>query len=294
MLTRCLMGSTKEKMFTPSESLTFEQLSDVDTSHAVPRRLHSLAFTGSKWVAFADPLQQTGWPIDLKIVSPYVMTGKNHILQKVVNTSTRLCSYIPVTKNVVVQGAPGRSSYVLKTGNGKRRSLKMVSEFPPAGIIGLQLLVSTIFLEIVLGERPDDFVKVLPGLKLKWPQKHANQGVGIHVIVQETPRVQFALQDIQYEADFRLLDLDKLFIGPISLKRLRCTPGELSHRCHLWPVTHLKGNHVWLYRMMTLFPPLECRETHAFSMWLRSDSVSKKNETSEPRCTKNTGAGLIL
>ena len=56
-----------------------------------------------------------------------------------------------------------------KTGNGKRGSLKMVSEFPSAGIIGLQLLVSTIFLEIVLGERPDDFVNVLPGLKLKWP-----------------------------------------------------------------------------------------------------------------------------
>ena len=134
------------------------------------------------------------------------------------------------TKNVVVQEAQGRSSYyVLKTGNGKRGSLKMVSEFPPpAGIIGLGLLVSTIFLEIVLGDRPDDFVDVLPGLKLKWPQKHANQGVGIHVIVQETHRVQFTLQDIQHEADFCLLDLDKLFIGPVSLKKLRFTPGELS------------------------------------------------------------------
>ena len=64
----------------------------------------------------------------------------------------------------------------------------MVSEFPPAGIIGLGLSVSTILLEIVLGDRPDDFVDVLPGLKLKWPQKHAIQGVGIHVIVQKTPR----------------------------------------------------------------------------------------------------------
>ena len=47
----------------------------------------------------------------------------------------------------------------------------MVSEFPPAGIIGLGLPVSTILLEIVLGERPDDFVDVLPGLKLKLPRK---------------------------------------------------------------------------------------------------------------------------
>ena len=70
--------------FTPSESLKFEQLSDVDTSHAVPRRLHNLVFTGSQWVAFADPLQQTGWLIDLKISSPFVVTGKNHKLRKVV------------------------------------------------------------------------------------------------------------------------------------------------------------------------------------------------------------------
>ena len=71
-------GVYKRKKFTPSEgirSLKFEQLSDVDTSHAVPRRLRGLAFTGSKWVAFADPFQQTGWPIDLKIASPYVVTG---------------------------------------------------------------------------------------------------------------------------------------------------------------------------------------------------------------------------
>ena len=107
----------------------------------------------------------------------------------------------------------------------------MVSEFhppPPAGFIGLELLVSTIFLEIVLGDRPDDFVDILPDLKLKWPQKHENQGVGVYVIVQETPREQFTLQDIQHEPDFRLLNLNKLFIGPVSLKWRRFTPGELS------------------------------------------------------------------
>ena len=60
-------GVYNRKKFAPSESLRFEQLSDVDTSHAVPRRLHSLVFTGSKWVAFADPLLHPGWLIDLKI-----------------------------------------------------------------------------------------------------------------------------------------------------------------------------------------------------------------------------------
>ena len=88
--------------------------------------------------------------------------------------------------------------------------------------------MATILLEIVLGDRPDDFVNVLPSLKLKWKQKHVNQGIGIRVIVQETPLVQFTLQDIQHEADFLLLNLDKLFIIPVSLKRLRFTPAELS------------------------------------------------------------------
>ena len=126
-------GVYKRKNVHPSEgigSLKFEELSDVDISHAVPRRLHSLAYTGSKWVAFADPLQQIGWLIDLKISSPFVATGKKHTLQKVVNSGTRLCSYFPETKNIVVSEAPGQR-YVLKNGNDKQGSLKMVSESPP-------------------------------------------------------------------------------------------------------------------------------------------------------------------
>ena len=163
----------KRKMFTPSEgirSLKFEELSDVDISHAVMRRLHRLAFTGDKWVAFADPVQQTGWFIDLKIASPYVVIGKEHKRRKVVKSGTRLCSFIPETRNIIVLKAPDQS-YVLKTGNGKRGSFQMVSEFPPAGFICLGLSVSTILLEIVLGDGPDDFVDVLPCFKLKWPQK---------------------------------------------------------------------------------------------------------------------------
>ena len=88
--------------------------------------------------------------------------------------------------------------------------------------------MSTILLEIVLGDGRDDFVDYLPGFKLKWPQKYANQGVEIRIIVQETPQMLFTLADIQGEADFYLLNLDKLFIGPVSLKKLRFMPGELS------------------------------------------------------------------
>ena len=104
----------------------------------------------------------------------------------------------------------------------------MVSEFSPAGIIGLGLTSSTILLEIFLGDRPDDFVDVLPGFKLKWPQKHANQNIGVRILVKETPQVNFTLEDLQQQIDNRTLNLDKIHLGPVSLKRLRFTPGELT------------------------------------------------------------------
>ena len=50
----------KEVTLEGVRSQKFGELSDIDTSHAVPKQIHTLAFTGSKWVASADPLQQTG------------------------------------------------------------------------------------------------------------------------------------------------------------------------------------------------------------------------------------------
>ena len=56
-------GVYKRKKVTAQErggAQKLGELSDVDVSFAVPRRLHTLAFTGSRWVAFADPVQETG------------------------------------------------------------------------------------------------------------------------------------------------------------------------------------------------------------------------------------------
>ena len=129
-----------------------------------PRRLHTLAFTGRKWVAFADPFQEMGWLVDMKVSAPYVVTGQQHKIRKVINAGTRLCSFVPETKNVVVS-----EHYTLKTSNSQPGVLKMVSEFAPAGIIGVGLPTSTILLELFLGDRPcGDFVNVLPGFVLKW------------------------------------------------------------------------------------------------------------------------------
>ena len=156
----------------------FGELSDIDTSHAVPKRIHTLAFTGSKWVAFADPLQQTGWLIDIKIISPHrAQSGRWWI----VAPGCALISPRPKTS----LEAQDKLSYILKTSNSRQGTLKMVSEFFPAGIIGLGQASSTILLEIFLGDRPDDFVDVLPGFKLKWPQKHANEKTGVRILVKE-------------------------------------------------------------------------------------------------------------
>ena len=96
MVFSCLMVCTKEKNVTQegNGSLKFEELSDVDVSYAVRKRLHTLAFTGGKWFAFADPVPQ-GWHIDVKILPRYVVTGKQHKVWKIVNSGTWLCSYIP-------------------------------------------------------------------------------------------------------------------------------------------------------------------------------------------------------
>ena len=149
-------GVYKRKKVTTQEgggAQKLGELSDVDVSYAVPRRLHQLAFTGSKWVPFADPTQQTGWLIDIRISSPYVATGREHKVRKVTNAGTRLCSYVPETKNVVIF-----EQYTLKTSNSREGILKMVSEFSPAGIIGAGTEpTSTILLDVIFVDPPDDW-----------------------------------------------------------------------------------------------------------------------------------------
>ena len=65
------------------------ELRDVYVSYAASRRLHKLAFTGSRWVAFADPVQETGWLVDVKVSAPYVVTGQQHKIWKVINAGIR-------------------------------------------------------------------------------------------------------------------------------------------------------------------------------------------------------------
>ena len=40
--------------------------------------------------------------------------------------------------------------------------------------------------------------------------------------------MNFTLEDLQQQIDYRLLNLDKIYLGPVSLKRLRFTSVELT------------------------------------------------------------------
>ena len=162
------------------------ELSDVDVSYAVPKRLHQLAFIESKWIA-ADPTQQTGWLIDIRISSPYVGTGQHHKVRKVTNSGTRLCSYVPETKNVVIS-----EQYKLKTSNSREGTMKMVSEFSPAGIIGAgKEPTSTILLEVILGDPPDDS-RSFARLQAQVDQRaRAKRKLGALIRVRERPLVRF-------------------------------------------------------------------------------------------------------
>ena len=69
-----------EKMLLRNGPTRSSKIYTTDEPHrlAVHREVYiHLAFTGSKWVAFADPVQQTGWLIEVKISSPLIVTGKN-------------------------------------------------------------------------------------------------------------------------------------------------------------------------------------------------------------------------
>ena len=82
------------------------------------------------------------------VSSPYVATGREHKFRNVTNAGTRLCSYVPETKNVVIS-----EQYTLKTSNSREGILKMESEFPPPGIIGAgNSPTSTILLKVILGD----------------------------------------------------------------------------------------------------------------------------------------------
>ena len=58
-------------------SQKFGELSDMDVSHAVEKRMHMLVCANRKWIPFTDHVRE-GRLIDIKIQSPYVAVGQQH------------------------------------------------------------------------------------------------------------------------------------------------------------------------------------------------------------------------
>ena len=152
--------------------------------------------------------------------------------------------------------APGCALIFHRRKHHNQRIVHDTNEIYPAGSSknGLQILpVGTYWFRVGkhtinpprvrLGNRPDNFVELLPGFKLKWGQAHVNKYVGVHIILQETPQVRFTLEGIQHQAEYRLLDVSKIIFDPkIALLRLRFTPhSRLIKPRSLWiPVVHFR------------------------------------------------------
>ena len=48
-------------------SLTFAELSDIDVSHAIGKRIHTLVCAIRKWILFAEDPVREGWLVDIRI-----------------------------------------------------------------------------------------------------------------------------------------------------------------------------------------------------------------------------------
>ena len=60
------------------------------------------------------------------------------------------------------------------------------------------------------------------------PKSMQMNKIGVRILVKEIPEVNLIIESIQHQTDYRTLNLDKIHICLVSLKRLRFTPGELT------------------------------------------------------------------
>ena len=51
--------------------------------------------------------------------------------------------------------------------------------------------------------------------------------------------MRFTLEGVQHEAEHRFLDISKIHVGPVELKRLRFAPADLTPEQSLVVLSHL-------------------------------------------------------
>ena len=211
-----------------SAPLKFGDLNDVTVTSLVANRDYKLHYTGTEWKPAIDTINALGgWDLDIKLVHPYLSLGAAHAVKKIKNKGQLLATYVPGRKNnIIVENNP-LHGYVLGTKGARSGTLTLINEFG-SRLVGPG---STIFIEAVLGDRPDDFVPLLDGLKLKWLPKASNQLVHIYIRMPNepvVPIVNFSLKGVTHKFEPGGLPLATLHLGPIKLRRLYYSAHSLT------------------------------------------------------------------
>ena len=191
-------------------------------------RDYKLHYTGTEWKPAIDTINALGgWDLDIKLVHPYLSLGKAHAVRKIKNKGQLLATYVPRRNNTIIVEDHPLHGYVLGTKGARSGTLTLTTEF------STRLVVpgSTIFIEAVLGDRPDDFVPLINGVKLKWVTKASNQLVHIYIRIPNEPGlpiVNFSLKGVTHQFEQGVLPLATLHLGPIKLRRLYYSAHSLT------------------------------------------------------------------
>ena len=218
-----LSGGVYKRVEVPAQSAppNFGDLNDVTMPSLVANRYYKLHYTGTEWKPAIDTINSLGgWDLDIKLAHPYLSLGAAHAVKKIKNRGQLLATYVPGRKkNIIVENHPIHG-YVLGTKGGRSGILTLISGFGSR----LVWLGSTIFIEAVLGDRPDDFVPLFDGLKLKWLPKASDQLVHIYIRMPNesgVPIVNFSLKGVTHKFEpGGSPPLATLHLGPIKLRRL--------------------------------------------------------------------------
>ena len=103
---------------------------------------------------------------------------------------------------------------------------------PRLGSSALDCLLPWSFSSLSWEIGPTTLLMFYPGSRSSGPKRTRIKrwgGGGGYIRVQDPPQVRFTLAGIGFQADYRLLDISKIHVGPaVELKRLRFTPLDLS------------------------------------------------------------------
>ena len=196
-----------------------ENLSNVNFQDAQPNVKYSLLKnTANKWVVIKQP----NWIVDLSITPQNTFVGKQHRLKKIINNGAAFISYISNRKNGIYVYEKDNEYYLQRSnevGLSTAIFLEMLEEFRELNYkVNRQ---STILIELfLLGPAPDEFLTILPGVKIKWTANEVNKSVKIYIRGSTTTA---SLSGVTFE-NTPTIKIDKIgFHTSVLFKRLLYT-----------------------------------------------------------------------